>query len=62
MTLVGETWIADTWETGEHIAELESISVLPDHRCFGYRPTWRYLSRLHFIVRGHNSDSRTAKA
>jgi ribosomal protein S18 acetylase RimI-like enzyme len=27
-----ETWIADTWVTGKRIGELESISVLPEHR------------------------------
>jgi ribosomal protein S18 acetylase RimI-like enzyme len=32
---VGETWIADTWETGDRVAELESISVLPEHRGAG---------------------------
>jgi ribosomal protein S18 acetylase RimI-like enzyme len=26
------TWVADTWVTGDRIAELESISVLPEHR------------------------------
>jgi ribosomal protein S18 acetylase RimI-like enzyme len=35
MTPVRETWIADTWETGDRIAELESISVLPEHRGAG---------------------------
>jgi ribosomal protein S18 acetylase RimI-like enzyme len=29
---VEETWIADTWATGRRIGELESISVLPEHR------------------------------
>jgi ribosomal protein S18 acetylase RimI-like enzyme len=29
---VRETWIYDTWETGESIGELEAIGVLPDHR------------------------------
>jgi ribosomal protein S18 acetylase RimI-like enzyme len=32
VTPASETWIADTWVTGERIAELESISVLPEHR------------------------------
>jgi ribosomal protein S18 acetylase RimI-like enzyme len=27
-----ETWIYDTWVTGERIGELEAIGVLPDHR------------------------------
>ena len=35
VTPVGETWIADTWQTGDRIAELESISVLPEHRGAG---------------------------
>jgi ribosomal protein S18 acetylase RimI-like enzyme len=29
---VGETWIGDTWRTGERVAEIESLSVLPEHR------------------------------
>jgi ribosomal protein S18 acetylase RimI-like enzyme len=29
---VGETWIPDTWRTGPRIAEIESLSVLPEHR------------------------------
>jgi ribosomal protein S18 acetylase RimI-like enzyme len=32
VTAAAETWAADTWITGERIAELESISVLPEHR------------------------------
>jgi ribosomal protein S18 acetylase RimI-like enzyme len=27
-----ETWIPDTWRTGSRIAEIESLSVLPEHR------------------------------
>jgi ribosomal protein S18 acetylase RimI-like enzyme len=30
-----ETWAGDTWITGDRIAELESISVLPEHRGSG---------------------------
>jgi ribosomal protein S18 acetylase RimI-like enzyme len=29
---VEDTWIADTWRTGVRIAEIESLSVLPEHR------------------------------
>jgi ribosomal protein S18 acetylase RimI-like enzyme len=29
---VQDTWIADTWRTGPRIAEVESLSVLPEHR------------------------------
>jgi ribosomal protein S18 acetylase RimI-like enzyme len=29
---VDETWIADTWQTGRRIGEIESVSVLPEHR------------------------------
>jgi ribosomal protein S18 acetylase RimI-like enzyme len=34
VTPASETWIADTWATGD-IAELESISVLPEYRGAG---------------------------
>jgi GNAT superfamily N-acetyltransferase len=27
-----DTWIADTWVTGERVGEIESLSVLPEHR------------------------------
>jgi ribosomal protein S18 acetylase RimI-like enzyme len=30
-----ETWVADTWVTGERIGEIESLSVLPEHRGAG---------------------------
>jgi ribosomal protein S18 acetylase RimI-like enzyme len=29
---VRETWLADTWRTGERIGEIESVGVLPGHR------------------------------
>jgi ribosomal protein S18 acetylase RimI-like enzyme len=29
---VRETWVADTWRTGECVGELESIAVAPEHR------------------------------
>jgi ribosomal protein S18 acetylase RimI-like enzyme len=29
---VEETWVADTWSTGQRIADIESIGVLPGHR------------------------------
>jgi ribosomal protein S18 acetylase RimI-like enzyme len=30
-----ESWWSDTWRTGDRVGELESISVLPDHRGAG---------------------------
>ena len=35
VTPASETWVADTWITGDRLAELESISVLPEHRGVG---------------------------
>ncbi|MDT5017629.1 MAG: hypothetical protein QOD39_3789 [Mycobacterium sp.] len=32
---VDETWIPDTWATGNHIGEIESLSVLPQYRGSG---------------------------
>jgi ribosomal protein S18 acetylase RimI-like enzyme len=29
---VDDTWVPDTWATGERIGEIESLSVLPEHR------------------------------
>ena len=28
----GDTWVADTWHTGDRIGEIESLAVLPSHR------------------------------
>jgi ribosomal protein S18 acetylase RimI-like enzyme len=30
-----EGWVADTWRVGDRVSELESISVLPEHRGAG---------------------------
>ena len=30
-----ESWWSDTWRTGDRVGELESISVLPEHRGAG---------------------------
>lgn len=30
-----ESWVADTWRTGDRIGEIESLSVLPAHRGSG---------------------------
>jgi ribosomal protein S18 acetylase RimI-like enzyme len=32
---VEDTWVADTWSTGQRIAEIESMGVLPGHRGAG---------------------------
>jgi ribosomal protein S18 acetylase RimI-like enzyme len=29
---VADTWVPDTWQTGDRIGEIESLSVLPQHR------------------------------
>jgi ribosomal protein S18 acetylase RimI-like enzyme len=39
------TWLADTWATGEHIGEVESLSVLPEYRGRGLGS--RLLDELH---------------
>ncbi len=28
----GDTWLPDTWQTGDRIGEIESLAVLPSHR------------------------------
>jgi ribosomal protein S18 acetylase RimI-like enzyme len=30
-----DTWVADTWQTGDRIGEIESLAVLPSHRGHG---------------------------
>ena len=42
---VAESWISDTWVTGDRIGELESLSVLPDHRAAGLGS--RLLEEVH---------------
>ena len=32
---MADTWIEDTWRTGDRIGEIESLSVLPDYRGSG---------------------------
>lgn len=39
-----DTWLADTWETGRRIGEIESVGVLPAHRNRGIGT--RLLDRL----------------
>jgi ribosomal protein S18 acetylase RimI-like enzyme len=43
------TWLADTWSTGTRIGEIESLSVLPDHRGRGVGS--RLLEELHERLR-----------
>jgi ribosomal protein S18 acetylase RimI-like enzyme len=43
------TWLADTWATGELIAEVESLSVLPAYRDHGLGS--RLLEELHARLR-----------
>lgn len=43
------TWLADTWATGDRIGEVESLSVLPDHRGRGLGS--RLLEELHERLR-----------
>jgi ribosomal protein S18 acetylase RimI-like enzyme len=43
------TWLADTWATGERIAEVESLSVLPAYRGRGLGS--RLLEELHERLR-----------
>lgn len=31
----GDTWVADTWQTGARIGEIESLAVLPEYRGSG---------------------------
>jgi ribosomal protein S18 acetylase RimI-like enzyme len=31
----GDTWIADTWQTGARIGEIESLAILPEYRGSG---------------------------
>jgi ribosomal protein S18 acetylase RimI-like enzyme len=43
------TWLADTWATGEVVAEIESLSVLPEYRGRGLGS--RLLEDLHERLR-----------
>jgi ribosomal protein S18 acetylase RimI-like enzyme len=41
---LADTWVADTWVTGERVGEIESLAVLPEHRGGGLGT--RLLERL----------------
>lgn len=43
------TWLADTWSTGTNIGEVESLSVLPEHRGRGLGS--ELLEQLHAGLR-----------
>jgi ribosomal protein S18 acetylase RimI-like enzyme len=48
-----ETWIADTWITGQRIGEIESLSVLPELRGSGVGS--ELLERLETHLRDHGA-------
>jgi ribosomal protein S18 acetylase RimI-like enzyme len=48
------TWLADTWATGTLIGEIESLSVLPEHRGHGLGS--RLLDQLHEELRRQGAD------
>ncbi|MGC4110138.1 MAG: GNAT family N-acetyltransferase [Nocardioides sp.] len=45
----GGTWLSDTWATGDVIGEVETLSVLPEHRGRGLGS--RLLEQLHERLR-----------
>jgi ribosomal protein S18 acetylase RimI-like enzyme len=48
-----DTWIPDTWKTGQPIGEIESLSVLPDYRGSGLGSL--LLDRLETHLRGRGA-------
>jgi ribosomal protein S18 acetylase RimI-like enzyme len=51
---VEDTWIEDTWRTGEQIGEIESLSVLPSYRGSGLGS--QLLERLEAHLHGRGVD------
>ena len=49
-----ETWVADTWRTGPRVAEVESISVLPEYRGKGIGSA--LLDRLEAEIEAHGVE------
>ena len=49
---VEDTWIPDTWRTGERIGEIESLSVLPAYRGSGLGSTMLDCLEEHLRARG----------
>jgi ribosomal protein S18 acetylase RimI-like enzyme len=47
-----DTWIPDTWRTGERIGEIESLSVLPAYRGGGLGSTMLDRLEAHLRARG----------
>jgi ribosomal protein S18 acetylase RimI-like enzyme len=48
-----ETWVPDTWKTGQSIGEIESLSVLPEYRGRGLGSV--LLDRLETHLRAHGA-------
>jgi ribosomal protein S18 acetylase RimI-like enzyme len=51
---VAESWIEDTWQTGDRIGEIESLSVLPEYRGSGLGS--ELLDRLETHLRERGVD------
>jgi ribosomal protein S18 acetylase RimI-like enzyme len=49
-----DTWVGDTWATGDRIAEVESLSVAPEHRGAGIGRA--LLERCHAEIRAVGVD------
>ena len=47
-----DTWVPDTWRTGERIGEIESLSVLPAYRGGGLGSTMLDRLEAHLRARG----------
>lgn len=51
---VAGTWLADTWETGARIGEVETLAVLPDYRGRGIGS--ELLDLLHAALREQGAE------
>jgi ribosomal protein S18 acetylase RimI-like enzyme len=51
---VAGTWLADTWVTGDRVAEIESLSVLPEYRGQGLGSM--LLEQLQAALRGQGAQ------
>jgi ribosomal protein S18 acetylase RimI-like enzyme len=49
---VEDTWVPDTWRTGQSIGEIESLSVLPEYRGSGLGSVLLDRLETHLRVRG----------
>jgi len=53
----GDTWLADTWATGEHVGEIESLAVVPSRRGAAWGADFSATSSTHAMAGASTTTS-----